>query len=182
MILVFDTHYTVSLLQQTLYTSHNKFSSWKRKVFVCNSDKVNSRIKKKVVQCFQKMIRFNSNWEKNCTVSTENLKVLHLSSQIEISCNGNFNPQRSSNYSSRIATPLRRIVFLTISYHLKTFFNFKDRLPNGSQSFVIYNSSYGQYTSMYTGETSCHISTRIEEHKGWFIRDSARNTAFENPK
>ena len=55
-----------------------------------------------------------------------------------------------------------RIVFS--SFTIKTFFSFKDPIPDALKSLVVYQFTCAGCNSRYIGETSRHFATRVKEH------------------
>ena len=50
------------------------------------------------------------------------------------------------------------------SFKIKIYFSYKDPIPNGLKSFLVYEFPCASCSSSYIGETCCHFKTRIEEH------------------
>ena len=50
------------------------------------------------------------------------------------------------------------------SFKIKNYFAYKDPIPNGLKSFLVYKFSCGSCTSSCIGETCRHFKTRIEKH------------------
>ena len=63
---------------------------------------------------------------------------------------------------------------------IQNFFHFKDRVPCGLQSCVVYKFSCGQCSSTYIGETTRHLLARIADHKGISIRTGQPFTTPSN--
>ena len=49
---------------------------------------------------------------------------------------------------------------------LKSYFNFKDVLPEPLQSCQIYKFTWGSCSAFYTGKTFRHLKVRVSEHQG----------------
>ena len=56
-----------------------------------------------------------------------------------------------------------KLVF--ISFKIKSYFSYKDPIPNDLKSFLVYKFPCASCSSSYMGETSRHFETRIEKHK-----------------
>ena len=50
------------------------------------------------------------------------------------------------------------------SFKIKNYFSYKDPIANDLKSFLVYNFTCDSFSSSYSGETSRHFETRIEEH------------------
>ena len=50
------------------------------------------------------------------------------------------------------------------SFKIKTYFSYKDRIPDDLKSFVIYKFTCARFSSSYIDETCRHFTTRIEGH------------------
>ena len=50
--------------------------------------------------------------------------------------------------------------------HLKSYFNFKDVLPEPLRSCQIYKFTCGSCSASYTGKTFQHLKVRVSEHQG----------------
>ena len=55
---------------------------------------------------------------------------------------------------------------------LKSYFNFKDVLPEPLQSCQIYRCTCGSCSASYTGKILRHLKVRISEHQGVSFRTS----------
>ena len=55
---------------------------------------------------------------------------------------------------------------LVNSFKIDSFFSFKDRLPKGMRSSLIYKYSCVRCTSEYIGSTTRILTTRVAEHAG----------------
>ena len=60
----------------------------------------------------------------------------------------------------------KKWVILVNSFKIDSFFSFKDRLPKGMRSSLIYKSSCVRCTSEYIGSTTRILTTRVAEHAG----------------
>ena len=63
-------------------------------------------------------------------------------------------------------------VFFQINDRLKNYFFFKDFVPEGLPSSLIYKFSCGSCTASYTGKTYRHFKVRVSEHQGVSPRTS----------
>ena len=50
------------------------------------------------------------------------------------------------------------------SFKIKNYFSYKDPIPDGLKSFLVYIFTCASCSSSYIGETCRHFKTRIEEH------------------
>ena len=50
--------------------------------------------------------------------------------------------------------------------HLKSYFNFKDVLPEPLRSCQVYKFTCGSCSASYTGKTFRHLKVRVSEHQG----------------
>ena len=50
------------------------------------------------------------------------------------------------------------------SFKIKTYFSYKDPIPNDLKSFLVYKFTCASCSSSYIGETCIHFKTRNEEH------------------
>ena len=50
------------------------------------------------------------------------------------------------------------------SLKIKSYFSYKDPIPDYLKSFLVYKFTCASYSSSYIGETCLHFKTRIEEH------------------
>ena len=50
-----------------------------------------------------------------------------------------------------------------ISFNIKNYFSYKDPIPDGLKSFLVYKLTCASYSSNCTGETCLHFKMRIEE-------------------
>ena len=50
------------------------------------------------------------------------------------------------------------------SFKIKHYFSYKDTIPNGLQSFLVYKITCANCSFSYIGETCHHFKTVIEEH------------------
>ena len=50
------------------------------------------------------------------------------------------------------------------SFKVKTYFSYKDPVPNDLKSFLVYKFTCASFSFSYIGETCRHFKTRIEEH------------------
>jgi len=57
-------------------------------------------------------------------------------------------------------------IILVNNFKIGSLFNFKDKLPEGLQSSVVYEFSCARCASMYVGSTYRTLNTRIAEHAG----------------
>ena len=53
---------------------------------------------------------------------------------------------------------------VSTSFKIKNYFSYKDSIPDGLKSFLVYKFACASCSSSYIGETCCHFKTRIEEH------------------
>ena len=58
-----------------------------------------------------------------------------------------------------------RIIFAN-TFTIRSFFNFKDRVPTELLSNLVYRFNCSQCQATYIGETSRHLHTRMSEHRG----------------
>ena len=49
-------------------------------------------------------------------------------------------------------------------FKVKSYFSYKDPIPDDLQSFLVYKFTCASYSASYIGETCRHFKTRIEEH------------------
>ena len=56
------------------------------------------------------------------------------------------------------------IKLLFNSFKIKTYFAYKDPIPNDLKSFLVYKFTCASCSSSYIGESCPHFKTRIEEH------------------
>ena len=50
------------------------------------------------------------------------------------------------------------------SFKIKSYFAYKDPIPNDLKSFLVYRFTCASCSSSYIGKNCCHFKTRIEEH------------------
>ena len=50
------------------------------------------------------------------------------------------------------------------SFKIKTYFSYKNPIPDDYNSFLVYRFTCASCSSSYIGETCCRFKTRIEEH------------------
>ena len=50
------------------------------------------------------------------------------------------------------------------SFKIKSYFSYKDPIPNDLKSFLVYKFTCASCSFSYIHETCCHFETRIEEH------------------
>jgi len=50
------------------------------------------------------------------------------------------------------------------SFKIKSYFSYKDQVPNDLKSFLVYQFNCAHCNVSYIGETTRHFKTRIEEH------------------
>ena len=50
------------------------------------------------------------------------------------------------------------------SFKIKSYFSYKDSIPDDLKSFLVYKFTCASCSSSYIGETCRHFKTRIEEH------------------
>ena len=50
------------------------------------------------------------------------------------------------------------------SFKIKSYFSYKDPIPDDLKSFLVYKFTCASCSYSYIGETCCHFKTRIEEH------------------
>jgi len=55
-----------------------------------------------------------------------------------------------------------KIVFSSLK--IKSFFSYKDAIPDDMKSFLVYNFTCARCNASYIGETTRHFKTRIDEH------------------
>ena len=86
-------------------------------------------------------------------------------------------PFISHRTNSAIKKELRRITTMyypqidlklvfSNNFSVKSFFCFKDKIPDDLQSNVVYSYNCGQCQATYVAETSRHLHTRISDYKG----------------
>ena len=56
------------------------------------------------------------------------------------------------------------IKLIFISFKIKSYFSYKDPIPDDLKSFLVYKFTCASCSSSYIGETCRHFKTRIEEH------------------
>ena len=69
---------------------------------------------------------------------------------------------------------------LNNSHKLSTFFSYKDKLPKGMLSSVIYKYSCAQCASEYIGSTNRVLNIRVAEHAGRSFRTNRQLTNTPN--
>ena len=67
-----------------------------------------------------------------------------------------------NNYFSQIKL---NVVFSN-NFNIKSFFKFKDKIPDALRSNVVYKYKCDSCNAVYIGKTSRHFSTRVKEHLG----------------
>ena len=50
------------------------------------------------------------------------------------------------------------------SFKMKSYFSYKDPIPDNLKSFLVYKFTWASCSSSYIGETCRHFKTSIEEH------------------
>ena len=50
------------------------------------------------------------------------------------------------------------------SFKIKSYFSYKNPIPDDFKSFLVYKFTCASYSSSYLGETFRHVKTRINEH------------------
>jgi hypothetical protein len=73
---------------------------------------------------------------------------------------------------------IKLTVIFRNNFCVGSFFRYADRMPNLLRSCVVYEYKCSQCPATYYGETVCHLSTRIAEHKGV---SSRTGRAMTNP-
>ena len=71
-------------------------------------------------------------------------------------------------------------LILNNSHKLSTFFSYKDKLPKGMLSSVIYKYSYAYCASEYIGSTNRVLKLRVAEHAGRSFRTNRQLTNTPN--
>ena len=62
------------------------------------------------------------------------------------------------------------------SFKIKTYFSYKDPIPDDLKSFLVYKFTCGSCSSSYIGKTCHHFKTKIEEH----IRNDNKSHNFKH--
>ena len=65
-------------------------------------------------------------------------------------------------------------IVLVNKFTVGSFFNYKDKLPTGVRSSLVYKFSCAQCVSTYIGSTGRMLRTRIAEHAGRSYRTGVR--------
>ena len=63
------------------------------------------------------------------------------------------------------------------SFKVKSYFSYKDPIPNDLKSFLVYKFTCASCSSSYIGETCCHFKTRTEE----YIKNEDKCHIFKHP-
>ena len=62
------------------------------------------------------------------------------------------------------------------SFKIKTYFSYKDPIPNDFKSFLVYKFICANCSSRYIGKTCLHFKTRIQEH----IKKDSKSHIFKH--
>ena len=62
------------------------------------------------------------------------------------------------------------------SFKIKSYFSYKDPIPDHLKSFLVYTFTCASCSSSYIGKTCCHFKTSIEEH----IKKDSKSHIFKH--
>ena len=107
--------------------------------------------------------------EKSPSISTALKQSIYF--KIPFHGNESFHIRRQLNNIFKQYYPQIKInVVFTSNFKIKSFFSFKDKIPDCVRSSLVYKYTCGGCNATYIGKTSRHLSTRISEHLGQSYR------------